>query len=250
MKFCLLILLWIGLSGEYTSVQQDSQTGDIVLDIQGSIENLYQDLAEIDNGIQTPNDVHLYEKYLNENRLLMETLFQENKKEITAHHELLFSRYAQYMELSSTLDKKINRLLEQKEKETITEHLTTMFDKYLSDFQSYEAVALLYVENNTGDSLNSIKLRANTAFMELNNDYFQHKKLVEDNPELKKKYENIKLSQEHIQTLTVSPIKWGDIIFKGTVVLALLIFVGNMIKTKLQFKKTARNNNEPTSNNL
>jgi hypothetical protein len=248
MKFRLLILLWTGLFGGYASDQQNPQTGDVVLDIQAYIEKLYQELTEIDKGIQTPNDVHLHEKYLKENRLLMETFFQENKKEITAHQELLFSRYAQYMELSSALDKKINRLQEEGEKELIEERLTTMFDKYLSDFQNYEAVALLYVENNAEDSLNSIKLRANTAFMEINNDYFQHKKLVEDNPELKKKYENIKLSQEHIQTLMVSPTKWGDIIFKGTVVLALLIFVGNMVKTKLQFKKTAKNNNEPTSN--
>ena len=247
MKFFLMIFLWIGLFGNIFS-QQDSPAGDIVLEIQARIDTLYKELVEMDKGIQTPNDVHLYEKYLKENRLLMETCFGENKKEITAHQELLFSRYADYMELSSAFDRKINRLLEEGKNEIIIEQLKNMLDKYLGDFQNYEATAILYTENNAEDSLNSIKLRANTAFMEINNDYFQHKKTIEDNPQLKEKYENIKLSQERIQTLTATTRNWGDILFKGTVALALVIFVGNMLKTKLQFKKTAKNNNEPASN--
>lgn len=249
MKDSIRTILFLSLLNGVLSLGLCAQSVDSVQRAQQYMHGLYEELIAIEEKITTPADADYFESKISDNVVLMETFFTNNQTLITEYQQVLFSVYSNHRQLAKDIERKIDKIKEEEQSQKEKEKIAAALADYHSEFRLLENSAKQYVSSKEADSLKKIQTKSLTSFNEINSQYLRNKEIVDSDEELKSLFTAIKSSHEDISNMTVVSLKGrvGEILFKIVIVLAVFIFIINMIKTKMQFKKHLKHDSKTPS---
>ena len=230
---CLILLL------PYNAFTQ-ARFADSLKTVKKELTNYKMELESIYESFDTENEYENdMKRYDDCSEQLM--IFFEPRKTFIAEYSTLYSIWSDIKQIRDDIDEKIEVLKKKQElKKTLTilredlELTCTQYKILISQFQNLDQMK----RNPASDTLAKLKNRDAELFNEYSIQKTQHKELIAQEPTVDSLCDFIEASHKTIsEAKDIEKIKWGDIIFKVTLVLAVLFFIINLIVSKAKLKK-------------
>ena len=230
-------LLWIILMVTLP-VRVMSQNGyaDSVKEIKNELKNYQAQLETIEQNLVTYADYELYSSTYRNCVERMDVFYEANKPFIALESQILFDIWSNIKDMREEIDKKIETLSQEAQVETLTRELEA---ELTLTALKYEQLSALYQQlpqmkrKAAKDTLSALKNRDVDLYPEYAAKKIQHKDIISQNPRLDSLCNRIDNCHKTIsEAQNIETIKWGDIIFKVTIVAALLAFLINLIVSK------------------
>ena len=226
-SFILVLLIGVAMS-------LCAQTNVSLIDIKKEMNELYQELAQLDQAINSINAVGRYEtKYLS-HRNLMESCFNAYSAEIRENKEMLYTIYENYQTLYANIGKKISIYKERDNIRIETERVKAKLVKFESDMNNLFPKAKDFCEHKKNDSLEKTKSSANTIFNNALGLQASNQSLFDENVALETIMNSISKTHDEINSLTIKKSKFGDILFKIIMVVGMVLMAGNIVSSKIK----------------
>ena len=213
-----------------------SSYADSVKEIKNELKTYQAQLETIERNLVTYADYELYSSTYRDCVERMDVFYEANKPLIALESQMLFDIWSDIKDLREEIDKKIEILRQEAQTETLTRELET---ELTLTALKYEQLATLYQQlpqmkrKVAKDTLSALKNRDAELYPEYAAKKIQHKEIISQNPPLDSLCNKIDNCHKTIsEAQNIETIKWGDIIFKVTIVAALLAFLINLIVSK------------------
>lgn len=233
------ILVFIGLSLlAMLPLRASSQSSyaDSVKEIKSELKNYLSQLETIEKNLVTYSDYELYSSTYRNCVDRMDVYYETNKSFITLESQLLFDIWSDIKDLREDIDGKIATLRQEAQTEALARELETDFT--LTAIQ-YDQLAAIFQQlpqmkrKAAKDTLIALKNRDLELYQVYAAQKIQHKDVIASNPLLDSLCKRIDGCHKTIsEAQNIETVKWGDIIFKVTIVAALLAFLINLIVSK------------------
>ena len=232
-----LVVIWLVLLA-LTPTWALSQSGyaDSVKEIKSELKNYLSQLETIEKNLVTYSDYELYSSTYRDCVERMDVYYEANKSFITLESQLLFDIWSDIKDLREDIDKKIETLRQEAQNEALTRELETDFT--LTALQ-YDQLAAIFQQlpqmkrKAAKDTLTALKNRDLELYPPYATQKIQHKDIIAQNLLLDSLCKRIDSCHKTIsEAQNIETVKWGDIIFKVTIVAALLAFLINLIVSK------------------
>ncbi len=237
-----LVVIWFFLLA-LTPTWAFSQRGyaDSVKEIKSELKNYLSQLETIEKNLVTYSDYELYSSTYRDCVERMDVYYETNKSFITLESQLLFDIWSEIKDLREDIDEKIETLRQEAQAEALTRELETDFsltalkyDQFAATFQQLPQMK----RKAAKDTLVALKNRDMDLYPVFATQKIQHKDIIASNPLLDSLCKRIDSGHKTIsEAQNIETVKWGDIIFKVTIVAALLAFLINLIVSKKQLNK-------------
>lgn len=232
-----LVVIWFFLLA-LTPTWAFSQSGyaDSVKEIKSELKNYLSQLETIEKNLVTYSDYELYSSTYRDCVERMDVYYETNKSFITLESQLLFDIWSEIKDLREDIDEKIETLRQEAQAEALTRELETDFsltalkyDQFAATFQQLPQMK----RKAAKDTLAALKSRDMELYPVYAAQKIQHKDIIAQNPLLDSLCKRIDSCHKTIsEAQNIETVKWGDIIFKVTIVAALLAFLINLIVSK------------------
>ena len=215
-----------------------SQSGyaDSVKEIKNELKTYQSQLETIERNLVTYSDYELYSSTYRDCVERMDVFYEANKPFIALESQMLFDIWSHIKDLREEIDKKIERLRQEEQTEALTRELET--ELTLTSLK-YDQLSTVYQQlpemkrKAAKDTLAALKNRDMEFYQEYTANKIQHKEIISQNPLLDSLCNRIENCHKTIsEAQSIETIKWGDIIFKVTIVGALMAFLINLIVSK------------------
>lgn len=232
LMFALVILVMM------LPVQAISQNGyeDSVKMFKNEMKNYRTQLETIESDMITISDCERlsgdYSKCTNR----MDVFYNENMSFITLKSQVLYDYWVDIMALRNDIDKKMESLKQEARMEALAHDLEE--ELTLTAFQ-YDQLTTMFQQlsqmkrNAAKDTLIALKKRDMDIYPIYATQKAQNKDIIASNSRLDSLCKRIDSGHKTInEAQNIETVKWGDIIFKVTIVAALLAFLINLIVSK------------------
>ena len=217
-----------------------AQTNTSLIDIKNEMNELYSELVQIDQEINSFNSVKSFEGKYVAHKNLMESCFNAYSIEIRENKEMLYPIYENYQTLYSSIGNKIETYKQNENVRIETERVKSTLGKYEGEMKTLLPKAKDFCKNKKTDSLEKTKSGANSIFnkaiaLQSSNTY-----LFEGSETLEKTMNSISNSHDEINALTIKQSKIWDILFKIIIVIGMVLMAGNIISSKISMMKAMK----------
>lgn len=231
------LLLWCHPSHGFA---QDGYS-DSVKAIKNELKAYQAQLESIDESLVTYSDYELYSSIYRDCNEKMDIFYEENKSFIVLQEPALSAIWSGIKDLREEIDAKIENLKLEDVKESKKRELETEFSltamRYDQLNAKYKQLGQMK-KRVAKDSLLSLKNRETELFTDYSARKIQNKELISQSPSLDSLCKHIDtLHQTISEAKDIETVKWGDLIFKVTIIAALLFFLINLIVSKKNLKK-------------
>lgn len=202
------------------------------------LETYYKELVDFDKKIDSTN-VENYETRFEINKKFGESCINEYM-ELIRSDKGLKKLYEKYIDLQTSLEKRMKELKEQKVKKELKEKLTSKFQGYLDQLEAMENQGLKLVENKRIDSLEMVKKDAIDCYQKALVDYGSNRNDIEEDKEMNALWSEIEQVNKRITALSIVPAKFqitGDAIFKICIALVAVILGVTTITSRVKMNK-------------
>lgn len=220
-----------------------SQSGyaDSVKAIKSELKNYQAQLESIEREMVTFTDCdRLSDDYLR-CTTQMDVFYNENRSFITLQSQILYDMWMDIMVLRKAIDEKMEILQQEAKLEALARDLEAEFTLTALQYDQLTAIfqQLPQMKRKAAkDTLVALKNRDMDLYPVFATQKIQHKDIIASNPLLDSLCKRIDSGHKTIsEAQNIETVKWGDIIFKVTIVAALLAFLINLIVSKKQLNK-------------
>lgn len=200
----------------------------------------YKDLVKLDKEIQTVEDAENKEAIFKNLSKRVEQCYS-SYSDFFDYEKGLSDIYDNFSVLYDQLDKRIQKLKADKDKQDKIDKLASKFNYCEATLKKLEQDANRYVENNQPDSLKLVQKKAlDTYNDEANAEYIRNKELIEESDTLNQSWKRIKDINSRISTLEIVEKKGFfnmDNILKIVGILAAVVLIVTMISNKVKAAK-------------
>lgn len=203
---------------------------------------LQEQLVAIDGKINSYTDYEVYSSEYRDFCVEADYYYEGHQSFIMSQKEKLFSIWSKITDLKESLDSKIKELEQERQKQeqldalkVELENLKMQYEQLLLGFQRLPSMK----RNPSADTLALLKKKDSELYPNFSAQKSQpdFKDLVAQNPPLDSLCNYIEGAHKTIsEAKDIEKIKWGDIIFKVTLVSAVLFFLINLIVSKKKLK--------------
>ena len=213
-----------------------SRYADSVREIKGELRSYQSQLEAIDRELVTFTDCErLSDDYLR-CTTQMDVFYNENMSFITLQSQILYDMWMDIMVFRKDIEKKMEKLQQEAKTAALARDLETEFtltalqyDRLTSIFQQLPQMKRRIAK----DTLVALKNRDMDIYPIFVAQKNQHKDIIASEPMLDSLCKRIESGHKTIsEAQNIETVKWGDIIFKVTIVAALLAFLINIIVSK------------------
>ena len=204
--------------------------------LEANLAALHNDLNGLSNNLQTYDDIALYDYEFQEagNRL-------KSFAALVAKDSPLYDDYDLCNHTYYTLQKRIEGLREDHERQQDYDRLMNRFQQTIVDLGSLKEQGEHLVDNNEPDSLAAVKKKATRLYLKASADNETQKALVESDPTMQQLWDTIESYNEAIEALECrSRAHLYETLFRIAMVAMALILVLNMMRSKLKAKKMSK----------
>ena len=204
--------------------------------LEANLAALQSDLNNLDNHLQTYDDIELYDYEFQEagNRL-------KSFAAIVAKDSPLYDAYDLCNHTYYMLQKRIDGLREDHDRQHDYDQLMDRFQETIATLGSLQEQGEGFVNGNEPDSLAIVKKKATRVYLKASSDSEAQKALVESDPTLKQLWDTIEERNEAIEDLECrSRAQLYETLFRVAMVAMALILVINMLRTKVKAKKMSK----------
>jgi hypothetical protein len=227
------------LGNPFRAASQNSYADSIKL-IKKELLTYESRLKAIDEGVVTYTDCDLYSSNYRDCVAQMNAFFEENKSLILLQNKALSDIWSRIQDLKEDIDEKMavferERELEKQKRELYQELsvISLRYDQWDASFQQLGQMK----KKAAHDTLLSLKKRDSEMYMEYSSKKMQNKDIIAQDPSLESMCNHIETLHKTIsEAKDIETIKWGDLIFKVTIMAALLFFLINLIVSKKKLK--------------
>lgn len=216
-------------------VSQNSYA-DSVKAIKNELKTYQAQLQTIEENLVTYADYELLSSTYRDCVERMDIYYDANKSFIALQCQALFDIWSDIKDLREDIDKKIEKLRQESETEKLKQELEADFsvmafqyDQMSDGFQHLGEMKRKVAK----DTLAAWKNRDAELYSTYTAKKVQHKDIIAQDPSLDSLCKRIETCHKTIsEAQDINTIKWGDIIFKVTILAALLAFLINLIVSK------------------
>ena len=215
-----------------------SQSGyaDSVKMIKNELKTYQAQLEKIDQDLVTYADYELYSSTYRDCVERMDIYYEANKSFIALECPALFDIWSDIKDLREEMDKKIETMRQASEAEARVKELEVDFTQTMLQYERWNITfqQLGQMKRKAAhDTLVTLKNRDAELYTEYATKQIQNKEIITQNPSLDSLCNCIETYHKTIsEAQTIETIKWGDVIFKVTIVSALLAFLINLVVSK------------------
>lgn len=233
----LSIIIWAFLLAAIPA-RAVSQSGhaDSIKAIKNELKTYQSQLETIEQNLVTFEDYDLYSSTYRDCVERMDVFYEANKATIALQNPMLFEIWSDIKDLREDIDEKIAVLREEAEAEALARKLETeltltsiQYEQMNAKFQQLPQMKRKIAK----DTLAALKSRDMELYPIYAASKTQHKDLIAQNPLLDSLCGRIDSCHKTIsEAQNIETVKWGDLIFKVTIVTALLAFLINLVVNK------------------
>ena len=231
------VLLLFG--NPFRTVAQNSYADSIRM-IKNELISYESRLKDIDQGLTAYRDCDLYSRNYRDCVAQMEAFYQENKSLILLQNKALTEIWSRILDLREDIDEKMVALEREKE---VEEHKRELYQELSETSLRYDQLNGSYQQlgqmkkKAAHDTLVSLKKRDSELYQEYFSKKTQNEDFIDQDPSLESLCNHIETFHKTIsEAKDIETIKWGDVIFKVTIMAALLFFLINLIVSKKKLK--------------
>ena len=230
-----LVLLLIS---PFKAVSQSSYA-DSVREVKQALIDYEARLSKIDQYLMNYDDCAIYSRNYDECVEFTDYLYEANKPMIL-ENAALSKIWFNIKDLRRDIDEKMVVFKREQETENMKRDLRMEFSQISSQYDqlvvSYQQ--LDQIKRKAGhDTLQSLKKRDSEMFGKYSSKKLQNESIIAEDSSLKSLCNHIETLHKTINEANdIETIKWGDVIFKVTIVAALLFFLINLIVSKKKLK--------------
>lgn len=224
-------------------VRAVSQGGyaDSIKAIKNELKAYQSQLETIERNLVTYEDYDLYSSTYRDCVERMDVFYEANKPTIALENQMLFDIWSEIKDLREDIDEKVDSLRQVAEKEALARELETELTLTSLRYEQMNAAfqQLPQMKRKAAkDTLTALKSRDMELYQVYATYKIQHKDLIAKTPQLDSLCGIIDGYHKTIsEAQNIENIKWGDIIFKVTIVAALLAFLINLVVSKKKLNK-------------
>ena len=246
--FSLTVLVHSGLEAQMSM-------RDSLRDAVRELTSLQEQLVRIDEKITTYSDYEVYSSDYRDFCMQADYYYQGHQPFIMSQKEKLFSIWSNIVDRREAIDEKISNLEQENQRQMMLNDLNNEFlgvkMQYEQLLQGVQIIPSMK-RNPSADTLALIKKKDSELYPTFSAKKSQQdvKDLIAQNPSLDSTCNFIETAHKAIsEAKDIEKIKWGDIIFKVTLVTAVLFFLINLIvsKKKLKTQLNGKKNKYPPS---
>lgn len=209
---------------------------DSVREIKGELRSYQSQLETIERNLVTYADYDLYASTYRDCVERMDVYYETNKSFIALQSQVLFDIWSEIKDMREEIDEKIARLRTESETIRLTQELETEFSLVASQYDRM-AVGIQQLgqlkRKVAKDTLAAWKNRDMELYSNYTTRKIQHKDVIAQDSSLNSLSKHIESCHKTIsEAPDINPVKWGDVVFKVTIVAALLAFLINLIVSK------------------
>ena len=237
-----LLLTFLGvlslLSSPFKAASQSSYA-DSVKEVKKALIGYEARLSEIDQSLINYDYCEIYSRNYDECVEFTEYLYETNKS-IILENPALSKIWFNIKDLRRDIDEKMVVFKREQETENLRRDLRMEFSQISSQYDqlvvSYQQ--LDQMKRKAGhDTLQSLKKRDSEIFGKYSSKKIQNENIIAEDSSLKSLCNHIETLHKTINEANdIETIKWGDVIFKVTIMAALLFFLINLIVSKKKLK--------------
>ena len=237
----LLVFLILTVYAQAGAVAQMSMR-DSLKNAVRELTALQERIADIDDKITNYTDYEVYSSEYRDFCTEADYYYEGHQSFIMSQKEKLFSIWSKISDLREALEEKISNLEQENQKKELLEKLGGEFGEVKAQYeqllQSFKKIPSMK-RNPSADTLALLKKKDSELYPVFSAKKAQPevKELVAQNPPLDSVSNFIETAHKTIsEAEDIEKIKWGDIIFKVTLVSAVLFFLINLIASKKKLK--------------
>lgn len=220
--------------GPLTLTAQDAVTQQP--DLEQTLASLQQDLDQLSQSISTYNDVELYDYEFqgagNRIKSLAITIAKEDP---------LYETYDACNREFYQIQKRIEGLKEEHERQQNYDALMNRFQKSLQQLSDYKTLGERYVDNHKSDSLMIVKRKAGNVYNKASIEASTQREMVNNDAALSQLWDDIEAYNADIEALECSSKgKLYEMLFRIVMVVAAFLMIFNMLQSKIKAKKMAK----------
>ena len=233
--FSLTVLVHSGLEAQMSM-------RDSLRDAVRELTSLQEQLVRIDEKITTYSDYEVYSSDYRDFCMQADYYYQGHQPFIMSQKEKLFSIWSNIVDRREAIDEKISNLEQENQRQMmLNDHnneflgVKMQYEQLLQGVQKIPSMK----RNPSADTLALIKKKDSELYPTFSAKKSQQdvKDLIAQNPSLDSTCNFIETAHKAIsEAKDIEKIKWGDIIFKVTLVTAVLFFLINLIVSKKKLK--------------
>ena len=216
-----------------------SSYADSVREVKQALIDYETRLSKIDQYLMTYDDCTIYSRNYDECVEFTDYLYEANKPMIL-ENAALSKIWFNIKDLRRDIDEKMVVFKREQETENLRRDLRMEFSQISSQYDqlvvSYQQ--LDQMKRKAGhDTLQSLKKRDSEIFGKYSSKKIQNENIIAEDSSLKSLCNHIETLHKTINEANdIETIKWGDVIFKVTIMAALLFFLINLIVSKKKLK--------------
>lgn len=233
--FSLTVLVHSGLEAQMS--MRDSLKNAV-----RDLTSLQEQIVAIDEKITTYTDYEVYSRDYRDFCMQADYYFEGHQPFIMSQKEKLFPLWSQIVDRREALDEKISNLEQENQRQMMLNDLNNEFGsvrmQYEQLLQGFQKIPSMK-RNPSADTLALLKKKDSELYPTFSAKKSQQevKDLIVQNPSLDSTCNFIEAAHKAIsEAKDIEKIKWGDIIFKVTLVTAVLFFLINLIVSKKKLK--------------
>lgn len=167
-------------------------------------------------------------------------IYFDDRKSFITEYNTLYSIWSDIKQIRTDIDDKIETLEKAEERQNtltkLNQDLEQIDKEYQDLIQRFQGLSQLK-RNPASDTLDLLKNRDTELYTEYFSLKTRYKDLIEQEPSMNSKCTTIETSHRIIsETPKIEKIKWSDIIFKISLLAAVLFFLINLIVSKKKLK--------------
>lgn len=243
-----ILTLWgvLLLFGNPFQIAAQDRYVDSLKEVKKALSGYEARLSEIDQSLINYDYCEIYSRNYDECVEFTEYLYETNKSMIL-ENSALSKIWFNIKDLRRNIDDKMIVFKREQETENLKRELRTEFlqlsaqyDQLLVSYQRLDQM-----KRKAGhDTLQSLKKRDSEMFVKYSNKKAQNENTIAQDSSLKSLCGHIETLHKTInEAKDIETIKWGDVIFRVTIMAALLFFLINLIVSKKKLKNQLNGKN-------
>ena len=241
-KFHILFAFFSSTVLVHSGLEAQMSMRDSLRDAVRELTSLQEQLVRIDEKITTYSDYEVYSSDYRDFCMQADYYYQGHQPFIMSQKEKLFSIWSNIVDRREAIDEKISNLEQENQRQMMLNDLNNEFlgvkMQYEQLLQGVQKIPSMK-RNPSADTLALIKKKDSELYPTFSAKKSQQdvKDLIAQNPSLDSTCNFIEAAHKAIsEAKDIEKIKWGDIIFKVTLVTAVLFFLTNLIVSKKKLK--------------
>ena len=238
-QFLTVLVVILLLGNPFRAASQNSYADSIKL-IKNELMAYESRLNAIEEGLATYKDCDLYSSNYRDCVERMNAFFEENKSLILLQNKALSDIWSRIQDLREDIDEKMMVLEREKEAEKQRmdlqqdlSEISLQYDQWGTSFQQLGQMK----KKAARDTLQSLKKRDLDLFARYSSKKMQNEDVIAQDPSLESMCNHIETLHKTIsEAKDIETVKWGDIIFKVIIIVAVLFFLINLIVSKKNLK--------------